>query len=298
MHWEVAYPTKPGRSVLTNGTAADRHSALAEVIEAGRDFAARDTVTSETPFYVRVGSETGWVKGFGDPAVTDAQLSERIVDTIVNENQRAQTVTEAATPVGATRYSTQAGSVAEQWARIAAWLNSHHAPVTIAGATKSQIAEAAESTGTTWPPELIEFYDQINGFPSEEWVRLLPDHSLFSVEQAVDHRATMIEVYAETDAIHGYTPPVGTTAGTRVRTFLPEFIPFAGLDGYLLFVDTRPGDLHGCVTEFDKTSADGAGPRWVSLSAMLTDLAESLETGSTFDKDWKPTVVDDQLNWQ
>ncbi|MFC8933840.1 hypothetical protein ACFT1A_17345 [Rhodococcus sp. NPDC057135] len=59
-----------------------------------------------------------------------------------------------------------------------------------------------------------------------------------------------------------------------------------------MFVDTGPGDLYGCVTEFDNFAADDAGPRWVSLSAMLADLADSLETGSTFDEYWKPKVVD------
>lgn len=52
------------------------------------------------------------------------------------------------------------------------------------------------------------------------------------------------------------------------------------------------------MTEFDKVDADDAGPRWVSLSAMLTDLADSLETGSKFDKYWKPTVVEGQLEWK
>ena len=201
-------------------------------------------------------------------------------------------------PKPITRSSAPAGSVTEQWARITAWLNSHHSPVTIAGATKSQIADAAESTGTTWPPELIEFYEQINGIPPEELVRLLPGRDLFDLERVVQEREMELDVYAETNEIEEYEPPEGSTAGTAVFTYMPEFIPFAGLDGYLLFVDTRPGDLYGCVTEFDKVDADDAGPRWVSLSAMLTDLAESLETGSKFDKYWKPTVVDGRLDWK
>ena len=196
-----------------------------------------------------------------------------------------------------TRSSTPAGSVTEQWARITAWLHSHHSPVTIVGATPAQIADAAEATGTTFPPELVEFYEQINGFPPEELLRLLPGRDLFDLEWVVREREMELDVYAETNEIEEYEPPEGTTAGTAVFTYMPEFIPFAGLDGYLLFVDTRPGDLYGCVTEFDKVDADDAGPRWVSLSAMLTDLADSLETGSTFDKYWKPTVVDGQLDW-
>lgn len=39
------------------------------------------------------------------------------------------------------------------------------------------------------------------------------------------------------------------------------------------------------------------GPRWLCLSAMFTDLANSLYTGSVFDDRWTPTVTDGQLRW-
>lgn len=107
----------------------------------------------------------------------------------------------------------------------------------------AQIADAAESTGTTWPPELIEFYEQINGFPSEEFVGLLPGRELFDLERVVQEREMELDVYAESNEIEEYEQSEGTTAGTAVFTYMPEFIPFAGFDGYLLFVDTRPGDL-------------------------------------------------------
>ncbi|MFE1592384.1 hypothetical protein [Nocardia sp. NPDC058705] len=50
--------------------------------------------------------------------------------------------------------------------------------------------------------------------------------------------------------------------------------------------------------EFDKVGADDAGPRWASLSAMLADLAHSLETGTPFDQHWTPAVESGELNWQ
>ncbi|WP_175647964.1 SMI1/KNR4 family protein [Nocardia donostiensis] len=279
--------------------AFDRSSAVAEVIEAGRQFAAQYH-PAVTPFFVRLGTETAWVTGFGDTAVTDAQLSERIAEAVADENERLQASAAAAAPSsgGATRSPTPAGSVTEQWARIARWLRANHSPTTIIGATPTQIAQAAESTGITWPPELIEFYEQINGFPRDEWVHLLPSHELFDLERLVCERQMELDIYDETNALHEYVPPEGTTAGTPVYTFLPEFIPFAGLDGYLLFIDTRPGDLHGCVTEFEKVDADAAGPRWISLSAMLTDLAHSLETGASFDGDRRPSVKEGKLDWQ
>ncbi|MDJ0362433.1 hypothetical protein [Rhodococcus sp. H29-C3] len=78
---------------------------------------------------------------------------------------------------------------------------------------------------------------------------------------------------------------------------LSEFVPFAGIDGNLLFVDTRPGPSHGCVTDFDEAGADDGGPQWVSISAMLTDLADALESGHPFAGAWTPSVVDGQLKW-
>lgn len=69
----------------------------------------------------------------------------------------------------------------------------------------------------------------------------------------------------------------------------------AGRDRNLLFVDTRPGPLHGRVTEFDKVGAGEACPRWLCIGAMFTDLAKSLYTGSVHDR-WTPTVTVGQLS--
>lgn len=88
-----------------------------------------------------------------------------------------------------------------------------------------------------------------------------------------------------------------TTAGEAAWTFLDEFIPIAGMDGYFLFVDTRPGELSGCVTVFDKVDSDDAGPQWHSISALLDDLATSLETGTPFDGGWRHAVVEGRLQW-
>lgn len=47
-----------------------------------------------------------------------------------------------------------AGSVVEQWNRIALWLATH---TELLGADPARIAEAAESTGGNWPTELTAF---------------------------------------------------------------------------------------------------------------------------------------------
>lgn len=51
------------------------------------------------------------------------------------------------------------------------------------------------------------------------------------------------------------------------------------------------------MSEFDSESADNRGPQWISLSAMLADLADALETGSKLAEVWSPSIVNGQLEW-
>ncbi|MGY0503215.1 SMI1/KNR4 family protein [Nocardia sp. FBN12] len=196
------------------------------------------------------------------------------------------------------KYSTPAGSVAEQFGEIEKWLRGNLATVAIGGATEEQIRATAVATGRSWPAELVQLYTLINGFPAEQWVRLLPGDELFDLDRVLSERQLELEVWGPMAEEMGFEVDPDGQAGDPAGTYLPEFIPFAGADGYLLFVDTRPGELYGCVTRFEKVDADDAGPLWVSISAMLTDLATSLRTGSEFDGYSRPTVVDGQLDWR
>ncbi|WP_430335960.1 hypothetical protein [Rhodococcus sp. ACT016] len=199
--------------------------------------------------------------------------------------------------MNSTMHSTPAGSVTEQWGRIARWVSDNLNGVTFDGADSGAINAAMEATGIEWPSELVELLGLINGFPADRHVSLLPQHAMFDVQRVVDERAMELDVWSEFSEEFGGLEP-GTEAGGVVGTYHPAFVPFAGLDGYLFVVDTRPGPLHGCVTEFEKVDADGEGPRWVSMSAMLPDLADSLETGCVFDQSSTPAVVDGHLEWQ
>ncbi|MEN0138126.1 MAG: SMI1/KNR4 family protein [Rhodococcus sp. (in: high G+C Gram-positive bacteria)] len=191
-----------------------------------------------------------------------------------------------------------ADAVTEQWTRIAHWLRTNLTSSPIAGADRAQITRAVDTTGVEWPDELTAFFEQVNGFPHENWVALMPAHELFDLDRLVEERQMELDIWGELDEEMGGAPVRGNSAGTTAFTYLPEFLPFAGLDGNLLFIDTRPGDLYGCITEFDNVDTDTAGPRWASLTAMLSDLADSLETGAAFGGGWKRAVTDGNLNWQ
>lgn len=195
------------------------------------------------------------------------------------------------------RNETSSKSVVGQWSRVAQWLADNLSSVSISGAAEEQIQDAMRATGGIWPEELTSFFRLINGFPRENWISIFPAHELFDLDRAVSERQLELDIWGEIDADMGAEPQIDTSAGDYVGTYLPYFLPFAGQDGYLLFVDARPGPLHGCVTEFQKVDADGAGPKWPSLSAMLTELADSLEAGTAFEGH-TPAVVDGELRWQ
>ncbi|WP_032405457.1 hypothetical protein [Rhodococcoides fascians] len=287
MKWFVsASSAETISSTNRTGESADWDEAVAQAIQTGRELTHADDGTQLGPARnYRIGDGEVVSAVDGSSTASDDDLRRRI---------QQQTEYDAGVANAA---PTPSKSVAEQWARIAQWLADNISSVSIAGAADEQIQDAMRSTGGLWPEELTSFFRLVNGFPRENWVSIFPMHELFDVDRTVSERQLELDIWGEIDAEMGAEPQVGSAAGEYVGTYLPEFIPFAGADGYLLFVDARWGPLHGCVTEFQKVDADSAGPKWPSLSAMLTDLADSLENGTVFDGHTH-SVVDGQLRWE
>ena len=65
----------------------------------------------------------------------------------------------------------------------------------------------------------------------------------------------------------------------------------------MLVCDTRPGPMRGCITEFGKDTADAYPPKWRSISALLTDLADSIEHQTSFDGYYTPDLTAKALKW-
>lgn len=87
------------------------------------------------------------------------------------------------------------------------------------------------------------------------------------------------------------------SAGEPAGLFLPSFVPVAeDRAGANLFVDLRPGRLHGCVTAYFKGDADGYGPLWPSVTAMLHEVAASLADGTPINHQY-PKTADGRLEW-
>ncbi|WP_024794347.1 SMI1/KNR4 family protein [Tomitella biformata] len=244
-----------------------------------------------------INQDMAWVSGFFDPELSDPELRERI-EVAIAEQRAADELARDAPPAEPVLSATPPGSVAVQWSRIAEWMGENLPAVPIVGADPDRIARAEAATGVKWPAELIELFEDVNGLPLDSSAPILPGHGFFDLDRMLGERQMMLDVASRLDDGWLREEAVGSQAGDTAGMILPEFIPIAGLDNYYLFVDTRPGELSGCVTEFADEGADGSGPRWLSISAMLADLANSLETGEVFAWGMKPMIVDGMLEWR
>ncbi|MEV5573613.1 SMI1/KNR4 family protein [Spirillospora sp. NPDC052269] len=195
------------------------------------------------------------------------------------------------------------------WERILGWLDGH-APATIEylgiPADPSDIKSVQEALSVVLPADLVAWWERSNGAalkPSGHPFQLLPGYSLYTAEEALRGRGVWLQVWRD-DAIalgqyssEDYARVGARPAGAHAGMWLPSWLPIAGSGGGTdLFVDLRPGPRHGCVREFDKASADG-DVRWDGITAMLLDVAESLETGRPLDGE-RPHVTDGLLHWE
>ena len=171
--------------------------------------------------------------------------------------------------------------VDESLHRITAWCN-RHAPATAAAirppASADVLSTVQATTGRRWPDDLVAFYGSCDGtertpagylFPGycpdplsdvgRHWTRwqtswagvviALEDDETDQEERRVRRAlgaGPVTEIY---DLDRLMAEPAGATASR----FLPAFVPFAeDQSGDDLFVDTRSGPQHGCVTEYLK----------------------------------------------
>lgn len=181
--------------------------------------------------------------------------------------------------------------VAELWAIVEQRLAvlAPRALRALAGPAEEVQLRRAEKELGAMPAGLRATFACHNGLRPGVWARLLPEHDLLSVDQC-------IRVWRRHCAL---VPgrAVGTgEAGQEVGRFLPQFVPIAARDGYVLFVDTRPGLLHGCVTEYAREGADSGGPRWACVGHLLEDLAAALLGERGFDG-MRPATEGGELTW-
>lgn len=301
MYWAVAR-TEVGSDEIRveDGYLHGDDAAVARIVEVGRQVGAEPGTSS---VWAHLGTVTAHVPGFGgadtNAAALDAQVRRCIADA--ERQQRAADHAAAAARASDPRpiHPTPAGSVPAQWARIAGWIRDRLAGVEFRGADQQQVAAAVAATGQAWPDELITLFSLVNGEPEGRWIKVIPGYELFTLDRVVADRERSLRIWDEGARMAGIEPTAPPAeAGVDAGTYIPAFVPFAGLDSNYLCVDTRPGPLYGTVFEFDETGADSAGPAWRSVSALLTDIADALTTGTAFVDGQRPIVRDGTaLEW-
>ncbi|WP_050768559.1 SMI1/KNR4 family protein [Rhodococcus erythropolis] len=303
-YWAVAQPgSVSGEVLVRDGYIVGDDAAIAQIAEAGVQLvAAADG--SRPMIWVSLGSANVRVPGFADQTLDRAGLEAEIRRRVTEEEnaQRRSAVeamSEGSSHARSAMHSTPTSSVRDQWSRITEWLRVHFPATTITGADRRSVDAAMAKTGQSWPAELIELYTLVDRVSDERLLGLLHRFALLTLDDALWHWESSIQIWDESARLYGGGPvDVPAEAGFQADTFIPAFVPFAGMDGNFLCIETRHGLMHGCVTEFDKSGADEPGPRWISISALLSDLADSLTASHAFDDGWYCTTDNGALEWE
>lgn len=198
------------------------------------------------------------------------------------------------------RRSLSVMSVSSNWARIIRWCELH-APVTptrlLPPAAPDVVRGAEAATGQEWPEQLREWFTlHDGGFPEIPIAVVLPSNEPIAVARAATLQGELTRLWQDwTDELGGTDALMAEPAGSQTETFLPAFIPIGDTGaGDYLAVDTRNGDLHGCVVEFFPEG--GTIHRWDSIDAMLDCTATALEQGTNC-AEWVPIIENDLLRW-
>ncbi|MCC8928819.1 SMI1/KNR4 family protein [Rhodococcus sp. I2R] len=164
---------------------------------------------------------------------------------------------------------------------------------------------AAEAATTPWTAELREFFalhdgqNDSNG-PDDYVGTVFPDLTLMSLEEVLYKHKLCRENLHPIDDLGDDWPEVVRTqsAGETAEMFLDFYVPFAEDGaGDFFYVDTRPGDLQGCVRYFAAEAADQGQAAYDSLTDYLTAVRVAVEKGSDL-YGLVPTVRDGALIWE
>jgi cell wall assembly regulator SMI1 len=206
-------------------------------------------------------------------------------------------------------------SVAVSWATITGWLEEHipaeHERLQ-PPAPRSSISAVRAGMGRRLPSDLVAWLTLNNGIkPRGGYGNILPVfYTPMTCEEMLSRREMLRGIYADSER-RGEQQPAGTHSFEWLDGFLP--IGDAGTD-VELFVDLREGDLHGCVGQFDAPAGGFSTPRWMSITEMLSDVADALtldqpalqdhgrrshaaDPWSPAPRAWHPYLDDGRLRW-
>jgi hypothetical protein len=107
------------------------------------------------------------------------------------------------------------------------------------------------------------------------------------------------QVSISDDVLADFDEP-GPVAGTPEHRFSPAFLRLTSDGGGgALFVDLRPGEQRGRVSEWDRVdgSYSPEPTEWANVAVLLETVVASLTTGQPFMRYFLPRVADGRLEW-
>jgi len=179
-----------------------------------------------------------------------------------------------------------------------------HGPADEAGL----LAVQQELGRQAWPEDLVAWLRVSDGADRISAASVIPWGFMPSpIERIRTNWRMMTSISRQVGEADELAVMEGQPAGSPASLFLSAWVPIADDGGGdLLFVDLRPGDLHGCVGRFWEDGFHGPDYGvhfWTSVAHMAQTLADALEAGrwapdDSGEEDKVPTVIDGVLNWE
>ncbi|MFF4602615.1 SMI1/KNR4 family protein [Streptomyces sp. NPDC001339] len=188
--------------------------------------------------------------------------------------------------------------VESSWDRIDGWLRTH-APHTLASlcppAADEEIRAAEKELNVTFPPDLVASLRRHNGVQdaAAEAAFRFPTHDrLLGVREIIEATQFLRDIAAELDE-------EDADGDEGFYWWHQGYVQFGSYDATSdgLTIDCRPGrDAYGAIGRFfDESGTDFGNAE--SLGAYLAHVADSLESGRTFQRD-VPVTFNGRLIWE
>lgn len=175
-------------------------------------------------------------------------------------------------PVTAHLSATPRVPLREAWIRLVSALNERGLNGLASDLSSAQDVGFPEAETPGEGNELAQWFDLVGTLDDDSRRSLVPGFDLLTTTQSAETRGMLLNAW-ESQFSDEQAP---RTAAASAFCFISDFVVIAERDATLLVVDVREGELHGCVTRFDKVDADAAGPSFRSLGSMLHDVSVAI----------------------
>lgn len=127
---------------------------------------------------------------------------------------------------------------------------------------------------------------------------LLPFTAVLGPERSVDVSQLWVEVEGDSPYEHDSSDPnQSDLAGGWAGTYDRRLIPVADQDGVTLVVDTRPGPMQGCISEYTGAFVDESNVQWDNAVSFLSELRSALVNDGLFAGRYQARLSEGVIRW-